>query len=170
VESIFGHDRWLDPTCVKCERGGLPLDPGTKAAGYYVRKFLSPSHTILALHRNAEPPNVAYYFGFNHRTYTFYDASLEETIAKYFEVRDDVDVVICDRAQIPYIEADGHFIERTVILVKGVPRMWIFARPDVEIPSLQIDVDEANARFDEEYSLYITLSPYRPGGTWRESK
>jgi len=32
VESIFGCDQWLDPSFVKIERGGIPPDPGSRAA------------------------------------------------------------------------------------------------------------------------------------------
>jgi hypothetical protein len=168
VESIFGRDSWVDPTYVKGERGGLPPDPGSKAAGYFVRRYASSSHKVLALHRAVEPPNLAYYFGPN--GYAYYDLSLEETIAKYLEIRDFADIVICEEAQLPYIEADGRFVERIEILSEGVPRMWVYAKSDVEIPTLQVNAYEINSYFDKEYPLYITLSPNRPGGIWRRSR
>ena len=167
VESIFGRGQWIDPTYVKVERGSLPPDPGTKAAAYFVRRYASSSHTVLALHRAVEPPNLVYYFGLWEHSY--YDLSLEETIARYLEKREIVDIVICERAQIPYLEADGRFIRRIEILSEGVPRMWIYARPDVEIPTLQVDSSEINSYFDQEYPLYIALSPPRPGGIWGKS-
>jgi hypothetical protein len=167
VESIFGRDQWFDPTYVKGERGGLPPDPGTKAAGYFLRKYALPSHKVLALHRNVEPPNLVYYF--ERGKHAYYDLSLEETIVYYLEMREAVDIVICESAHLPYLEADGRFTRRLEILSEGVPRMWIYARPNVELPTLQVDASEINSRFDEAYPLYITLSPSRPGGRWGNS-
>jgi hypothetical protein len=164
VESLFGRDQWFDPTYVKVERGGLPPDPGTKAAGYYLREFASPSHKVLALHRNVELPSLAYYFG--RGEYAYYDLSLEETYARYLEMRETADIVIADREQLPFLEADRRFTKRLMVLSEGVPRMWIYAKPDVELPTLQVDAGEFNSRYDQEYPLYITLSPSRPGGRW----
>ncbi len=164
VESIFGRDQWLDPTYVKCERGGLPPDPGTKTAAYFLREYASPSHKVLALHRNVELPNLVYYFGLGEHAY--YDLSLEETIVRYLEMRETVDIVICERAQLSYLEADGRFTKRLEIFSEGVPRMWVYAKPNVELPTLQVDASQINSRFDEAYPLYITLSPSRPGGRW----
>jgi hypothetical protein len=39
VESIFGRDQLLDPSGIKIERGGIPPDPGSKAAGFLLRKM-----------------------------------------------------------------------------------------------------------------------------------
>jgi hypothetical protein len=94
---------------------------------------------------------------------------LEETIVYYLEMREAVDIVICESAHLPYLEADGRFTRRLEILSEGVPRMWIYARPNVELPTLQVDASEINSRFDEAYPLYITLSPSRPGGRWGNS-
>ena len=164
IESLFGRDGWVDPTYVKGERGVLPPDPGTKAAAYFLREYASPSHKILALHRNVELPNLVYYFG--HGEHAYYDLSAEETIVRYLEMRETVDIVICERAQLSYLEADGRFTKRLEIFSEGVPRMWIYARPGVKLPTLQVDADEINSRFDKEYPLYVTLSPSRPGGRW----
>jgi hypothetical protein len=164
VESLFMRDQWFDPTYVKVERGGLPPDPGTKTAGYFLRELASTSHKVLALHRNVELPNLAYYFG--RGEYAYYDLSLEETYARYLEMREMVDIVIADREQLPFLEADRRFTQRLVVFSEGVPRMWIYAKPDVELPTLQVDAGEFNSCYDQEYPLYITLSPSRPGGSW----
>ena len=73
AESIFGRDKLFDPSLVQIERGGIDPDPGTKAAGYLVRKYLSTSVSLLAIHHNIEPPNLFYYFGRD--KYAFYDLS-----------------------------------------------------------------------------------------------
>jgi hypothetical protein len=77
-----------------------------------------------------------------------------------------VDVVVCEREQLPIIEADGRLIRRIEILSESGPRMWVYAKPGVEIPTLQANASEINLYFDKEYPLYITLLPYRPGGVW----
>lgn len=155
VESIFGRDQWIDPSCVKIERGGIPPDPGSKAAGYLVRNHVPPAAQVLAIHRAVEPPNLLYYFG---RTeYAYYDLSLEQSIDTFWQTKDRVDIVICDKDQLPAVEADGSFVERMVIFSENVPRLWIYARPDVEIPSVHADVVALNQAFDKEYSQYMTL-------------
>jgi len=155
VESVFGRDQWLDPSWVKIERGGIPPDPGSKAAGYLVRKHVSPAVTTLAIHRAVEPPNLFYYFGRTEHAY--YDLTLEQSIDRFRQTKDRVDIVICDKDQLPAVEADGSFVERMVILSENVPRMWIYARPGVGIPSIHADVVALNRAFDQEYSWDVPL-------------
>jgi hypothetical protein len=155
VESIFGCDQWLDPSFVKIERGGIPPDPGSKAAGYLVRKYVSPAVKALAIHRAVEPPDLFYYF---ERTgYAYYDLTLEQSIDRFWQTKDRVDIVICDKDQLPAVEADDSFVERMVILSENVPRMWIYARPGVEISSIHADVVALNRAFDQEYSWDVPL-------------
>jgi hypothetical protein len=155
VESIFGHDQWGDPSLVKIERGGIPPDPGSKAAGYLVRAHVPPEARALAIHRAVEPPNLFYYFG---RTeYAYYDLTLEQSIDRFWQTKDRVDIVICDQDQRAAVEADGSFVERVVLLSEGLPRMWIYARPDVEIPSVHADVAGLNRAFDQAYAWDVRL-------------
>ncbi len=155
VESVFGRDQWLDPTLVKIERGGIPPDPGSKAAGYVVRKHAPPTAHILAIHRAIEPPVLFLYFG---RTqHAGYDLSLEQSLDWFAKTKDDADIVICEKDQLQAVKADGRFVERIVISSEDVPRMWILARPDVALPAIHTDVAALNRAFDQEYSWHVTL-------------
>lgn len=155
IESIWGRDQGFDPTLVKIERGGLPPDPGSKAAGYLLRKYLPDSASVLSIHRQVEPPNLLYYFG--RLEHAYYDLSLEQSIEKFLQQRKEIDVVICDAEQTPSVESDGGFERRIVLFSEGVPRMWIYARPGVELPAIRADVVALNRAFDEEYAWRVTL-------------
>lgn len=163
VTSVFGRDQLFDPTAVRIERGGVPPDPGTKAAAYLIRKYVPSSADVLAVHRAVEPPILMYYFGRMRSAY--YDLSLEQTRLKLAEMRDHVDIVICEEGQVSILESDDRFVQKAVILSEGVPRMWIYARLNMEMPTVEADVRELNGLFDTEYALRVTLLPHRPGGT-----
>ena len=60
VETLFGRDKYFDPSYVKPERGQI-VDVGSKAAGYIVRKYVHPYSQVLAIHRAVEPPNLFYF-------------------------------------------------------------------------------------------------------------
>jgi hypothetical protein len=155
VESVFGRDEWFDPFYVKAERGIASPDPGSKAAGYLLRKYLPDSAKVLACHRAVEPPNMFYYF--DRFEYAYYDLSLEQSMYKFLEMRDEVDVIICDAEQVPFIASDSDFESRVVLYSEGVPRMWIYARPGIELPSIEADVAAFNHAFDREYSWAVAL-------------
>lgn len=155
VESIFGRDQWFDPTFVKIERGGIPPDPGSKAVGYLLRKYLPNSVNVLAIHSSVELPNMFYYFG--RLKYAYYDLSLERSLEKFSQNKEDVGVVICGADQVPAIESDGGFERRAVLFSENVPRMWVYVRPGVELPDVRADVVALNRAFDEEYSWEVTL-------------
>ena len=59
VETVFANDSLVDPSLVEFAWGGIAPDPGTKAAGYVVRKYVLPEKKVLAIHRAIEPPNRA---------------------------------------------------------------------------------------------------------------
>jgi len=83
--------------------------------------------------------------------------TLEQSIDRFWQTKDRVDIVICDKDQLPAAEADDSFVERMVILSENVPRMWIYARPGVEIPSIHADVVALNRAFGQEYSWDVPL-------------
>jgi hypothetical protein len=155
VETVFGYDGWFDPTLVRAERGCVAPDPGSKAAGYLVREHVPDSATVLSIHRNLEVPNMLYYFG--RLSYSHYDLSLDELDARFLQMREQVDVVICEAAQIPLVESSGEFEKRVVLYSEGVPRMWIYARPGVDLPNLESDVAPLNRAFDEAYAWEVRL-------------
>jgi hypothetical protein len=72
-------------------------------------------------------------------------------------MRDEVDVIICDAEQVPFIASDSDFESRVVLYSEGVPRMWIYARPGIELPSIEADVAAFNHAFDREYSWAVAL-------------
>jgi hypothetical protein len=155
VESVFGYDGWFDPFFVRAGPGAVAPDPGSKAAGYLLRKYVPDSAKVLACHRAVEPPNMFYYF--DRFEYAYYDLSLEQSLDKFLEMRDEVDVVMCDAEQVPFVESDGGFERRVVLYSEGIPRMWIYARPGVELPSIEADVAAFNHAFDGEYSWKVAL-------------
>jgi hypothetical protein len=155
VESVFGYDGWFDPFFVRAGPGAVAPDPGSKTAGYLLRKYLPDSANVLACHRAVELPNLFYYF--DRVEYGYYDLSLEQSIKKFLEMKDEVDVVICDAEQVPFIESDGGFERRVVLYSEGIPRMWIYVRPGVELPGIEADVAAFNHAFDREYSWVVAL-------------
>jgi hypothetical protein len=155
VESIFGRDALIDPSGIKIDRGGIPADPGSKAAGFLIRQYVKDSEKVLAIHGAVEPPNLFYYFG--RSQYSFFDLSPKHAIEKFYELKDRVDVVICDEKQASIVEADGSFVRRSLIISEHAPSMMIYARPHVQMPAMSVDVRDLNEAFDREYSWSVSL-------------
>jgi hypothetical protein len=155
VESIFGRDALIDPSGIKIKRGGIPADPGSKGAGFLVRKYVKSSEAALAIHGAVEPPNLFYYFA--RSEYSFFDLSPEQAIEKFYELKDKVDVVICDEKQASIVEADGRFVRRSVIISEHAPSMLIYTRPHVQMPVTSVDVRDLNEAFDREYAWSVRL-------------
>jgi hypothetical protein len=158
TESIFGRDQLFDPTFVSIERGGIPPDPGSKAAGYLVREDVPRTARVLAIHRAVEPSVLFYYMGRTRHAY--YDLSLEEANAKFEEMKAQMDVVICEAAQVPVIERSGEFVQRIVLSSENVPRMWIYARDEIEMPTFVADVGELNRAFDQRRYWDSAVGPH----------
>jgi hypothetical protein len=155
VESIFGRDELFDPSGVAIKYGGIPQDPGSKAAGFLIRKYVKDSEKVLAIHGAVEPPNLFYYFG--RSQYSFFDLSRKHAIEKFYELKDRVDVVICDEKQASIVEADGSFVRRSVINSEHAPSMLIYTRPHSEMPAITVDVRDLNDAFDREYAWSVSL-------------
>lgn len=155
VESVFYRDALVDPSRVRVERGGLDLDPGTRTAGYLVRQHVPESSSVLAIHRSVEPPNFFYYFGREEGAY--FDLRLERTLDVLADNHPSADLVICEGAQVAAVEALGQFEQRVVIVSRGEPRMWLYARPGVPLPALRADVEDFNPRFDSRYPVRASL-------------
>jgi len=153
VESVFLLDGLLDPARVTLERGGVVRDPGTKAAGYLVQKHVPRSARVLAVHRAVEPPNLIYYF--RRWRYAFYEPTPKLAAARLRVMKDEADVVICEAAHVEIMEADHRFPRRAVIVVGSEPRMWIYARRDVDLPEGRADARELNRAFDRECSWRV---------------
>ncbi|MDH4198481.1 MAG: hypothetical protein OEW05_13795, partial [Candidatus Aminicenantes bacterium] len=154
VESVFRVDRSFDPSLVTIDRGGVFPDPGVKAAGALLRQNLKPGLTVLAIHRNIEPLNLFYYFGRDEIAY--YDLTLPDTRRVFETDAGRADVVICEPEQRGFVEASGLFEPRIVLTSEGAPRLYVFARPAVPLPSLAADVRELNRVYDRTYAPRVT--------------
>ncbi|MCA9741965.1 glycosyltransferase family 39 protein [candidate division KSB1 bacterium] len=155
IDSVFGRDQWFDPAFVTSERGDVPPDPGSKAAGYLLRTYLPDSIRVLALNRAIEPPVLYYYF--RRSDYAYYDVS-NQTLCEIFQfMRDSVDVVISCKANMPVVQADSLFEQRIVLYSENRPRLWIFAKPGIRLPQLESDVKPLNRAFDREFPNRVSL-------------
>jgi len=83
-----------------------------------------------------------------------------ETIAKFEEMKARIDVVICEAAQVPVVEDSGEFVKRVVLSSENVPRMWIYARDEIEMPALAVDIGELNRAFDQRRYWNTTIWPH----------
>jgi hypothetical protein len=154
VESVFRVDRAFDPSLVRAERGCVFPDPGVKAAGYLLRENLAPGATVLAIHRNIEPLNLFYYFGRDGIAY--YDLTLADTRRVFEADQGRADAVICEPEQREFVEASGRFELRATLSSEGRPRLHVFARPEVRLPSLEADVRELNRAYDRIYAPRVS--------------
>jgi hypothetical protein len=155
VESIFGRDQLLDPSGVKVKRGGIPRDPGSKAAGFLIRKYVKDSEKVLAIHGAVEPPNMFYYFG--RSQYSFFDLSYKRASEEFYKLKDNIDVVACSPDQTSILSSDESFHRRAVITSEGTPTMLIYAKTQVRMPNINADVRELNELFDKEYAWKVSL-------------
>lgn len=161
VESLFFRDSLFDFTMVKAGRGDIFPDPGTKAAGYLLFKYLpvekypASSWPILVLHRNIEPPCVSYYW--RREAMAFYDYSFEQTKAAFKKYKDKVAFIVADPEQVSFICEDPRFDLRIVLYFHGQPRLFIFSRNQNILPLIRADVKEFNRAFDRELSPRVSF-------------
>ena len=149
-QSIFLREKGMDPSLVRQQRGEI-FDPGTKAAGYIVQKYVPASSAMYGMHQSIEEPNIYYYF--RRKDYAFDDLTTEATVQKLAELKDRVDVVVCSIDQVKFVEATGLF-ERKVELTDGTGLygMYIFTKPGVPVPVITGTFGKYNALFDREFS------------------
>jgi hypothetical protein len=155
VESIFGRDQLLDPSGIKVKRGGIPPDPGSKAAGYFIRRYVKDSEKVLAIHGAVEPPNLFYYFG--RSQYSFLDLTHKRASEEFYKLKDNIDVVVCSDSQTSVLRADESFQRRALIMSEGTPTMLIYAKAHVRMPTINVDVRDLNGLFDSEYAWKVNL-------------
>ena len=158
AQAIFGNNKSPGINRIEIERGGI-YDPGSKAAGYLIRKYVPSSARLAALHRAVEPENLIYYFG--RKKYAFHDLSSDEMNAKLDEIKDSSDVIICEDAQAPRLDADMDFRKIFCIIPENMDtRMLVYARVNINI--LPRDINRSQRRalnhaYDAEYSPKINL-------------
>jgi hypothetical protein len=155
IESIFGRDQLLDPSGIKVKRGGIPPDPGSKAAGFLIRKYVQDSEKVLAIHGAVEPPNMFYYFG--RSQYSFFDLTQKRASEEFYKLKDNIDVVACSTDQTSILRSDESFHRRAVIMSEGTPTMLIYAKTHVRMPNINADVRDLNRLFDSEYAWQVNL-------------
>ena len=153
INQLFLRGQGWDPSLIKVERGARDPDPGSKAAGYLVQKYLSPNAALLVLHRNIEPPVLLYYF--RRQGLSFYDLDLEHTREAYLANREQADAVIADKDQASWVHGDSRFVLRTVLRWHNEPRLWLFSRPQLPFPELDADTAPFNRLFDRDYSWQV---------------
>lgn len=152
-ESIFLRDSGFDPAFVKIERGNIPPDPGTKAMGYYVRKFVPSKARILALHRAVEPPNLRYYLA--RESLGFYDLPFKQTLQKLRHYVKEADVIIAEPGHRPYLASYPAFELRAVVKSEGKERMLLYARSTLDLPREVLNTSEANRQFDKSFRIWV---------------
>ncbi len=163
IETIFFHDKLYDLSEIRGDRGAI-IDPGTKAAGYLVRKYVPNSAELLAIHRCIDPPILFYYFGRDRYNWQF--QTLEDGRKNFIKYCDLADMVICEDVQRPMVEGTGSFVLKAIINHSGYVNiyptfsdtpMFIYARPYINMPGIQTDRAYLNRCFDKEYSWKVSL-------------
>ncbi|NLE00796.1 MAG: hypothetical protein GX640_13085, partial [Fibrobacter sp.] len=150
IKVIFMRNTGITPPFISQSRGEI-YDPGTKAAGYLVQKYIPASSAILAMHQKIEEPNIYYYF--RRKDYAWDDLTLDQTIKKLNELKNVVDVVICSEEQKEAVAATGIFQKKVAMTDRqGGNAIYIFARKTIPLPDINSTFDEYNMLFDSEYS------------------
>jgi len=161
IESIFFGDRLFDPSLIKKGRGDVAPDPGTKAAGYLLHKYLpqekypAASWPILVLHRQIEPPCVSYYW--RRQAVAFYDCNLEQTLAAFEKYKKRMAFVVADPEQADTVASDPEFKLKIVLYDRGQPCLFLFSRNEKVLPEIKAEVKEFNQAFDRELSPRISF-------------
>jgi hypothetical protein len=155
INQFFLRGQSWDPSLIKLNIGAPDPDPGSKAAGYLMQKYLSPDATLLVLHRNIEPPNLLYYF--RRQGISFYDLTLVQCREAYLANREKADVLIADRDQVAWISSDSRFVLRMVLRSQKKPRLWLFCRPEIPLPELDSETTPFNLLFDREFSWKVSF-------------
>lgn len=146
-ESVFLRDESVDPTLVRQERGSVPVDPGSKAVGLYLRRHVPEEQPVIAVHPALEPPNARYYLGRD--VVAFYDLS-EQDLALQLAARVGGFAIAVTS---PALDPGPGFEVVADIRARGTPVAQIHARPELGLPRVQWDVSEVNPQFDVEYPV-----------------
>ncbi|HSW47412.1 MAG TPA: hypothetical protein VLM89_17750, partial [Phycisphaerae bacterium] len=158
----------------------LRHDIGAKAAGWYVRRHVPIDAAILCLHDNKgmETSVAEYYLG--RRVLAGFDMKAETLPAILAAMKDTADVVIVDARHRELIEATNHakatgrlrtsgasqtratqehggpsppyHYHRVCVIREGdKPIRFIYARPGLGLPEIDIQTAQANRQYDESY-------------------
>ena len=155
VNQFFLRGQSWDPSLITLGRGARDPDPGSKAAGYLIQKYLPSNATLLVLHRNIEPPNLLYYF--RRQAISFYDLNLVQCREAYLANREKADVMVVDQEQVSWIRSDSSFVLRVVLRSQKEPRLWLFCRREIPFPELDSETIPLNRFFDREFSWKVSF-------------
>ena len=152
--TLFIDGYMSKPTMIRIERGQI-RDPGTKAAGYLIRQHLPRNIDVVALHRAMEPPNLKYYA--DRKNIAWYDRSLSRTQRYFDKHKTEIQIVLADRNQAPFVRESRLFEERVVFSFHDREELWIFVKPEVAFPSYRGDTAKFNEAFDRSYGSRVSL-------------
>ncbi len=143
------------PLGLKPERGCVDRNPGTKAAGFLIQKYIPEDCSVLALHKAVEPPNLIYYFRRTRRA--FYDLDMQ-TRQKYLEKHiGAADVVVCGSELHRMMDSNPDFPNRTVLLSGKNARMWIYSRETIQLPQSAFQIGTLNKKWDKKCSRTVSF-------------
>lgn len=157
-ESLFTDRRppaWTGST----DYGRVIPDPGTKAAGWYVRAHVPADAVVLATHgmQGLEYPCAIYYTG--RHVAAGEDTTPSEQRAIVAAVHGAIDVALVEPALLATFRDEYGFSVPVRILRGGRPVLYIAARPGYAIPAMDVDVAEADARYDRQCALRHIPTP-----------
>ncbi len=151
---------------------GMIEDPGTKAAAYLIHEYEHPSWEILSINHYIEPPNLFYYF--RKVDYSFYDYPYlgepdDLAMKEFYDLKEEIDVVIANKWQARIIEADDTFGKRIIICgtVYSQERksyldelMLLYFKSNINLP-ISIGSPQLKA-IDKKYKDYLKSSEEIP--------
>lgn len=151
ASNLFTPHRWPMLTGT-VDYGRMAPDPGYKAAGWYVREHVPADAVILATHDTTglEYPTATYYTG--RHVAAAEDTTYEQECRLVDAVAGDIDAAIVEPKFLARFTEHG-FDVPVRILRDGEPILYVAARPGFDIPPMEVDAAEANARFDREFAL-----------------
>jgi hypothetical protein len=152
VSNLFTPHRWPAFTGT-VDYGRVVPDPGFKAAGWYIQQHVPEDALILATHglTGLEYPCATYYTC-RHIAATE-DTTYEQERQIIDAVRGRIDVAIVEPRFLPEFRREYGFTVPVRILREGRPILYIAARTGFVIPSMDVEVAEANRRHDRTYRL-----------------
>jgi hypothetical protein len=140
---------------VSLPKGMMRHDTGIKAAGYFIRRHISPDVQILSLHESLNRYSAAYYLrgGNVDGLYVLNGNRDTVTRAKLFaEFAESVDLVVVSRDIVEVVEKSRRFEQALVIQCEGEPCVWIFSRPGIDVLRGVFEAADYNDDFDREYA------------------
>lgn len=146
-ESLFLRDGAYDPARVRATHGGVPPDPGTKAAGYYVRRYAPADATVAAVHPAISPATLRYYFGRNAGA----SRNLRKAVplASLEQAWSTAEVVVAAPTDRRALEKAG-LKPAASVFSEGRERMVVYASPVLNLVQQVLHAETANGYFERD--------------------